>query len=99
MYERTPTVTHTPHTPCSPTHTHRPTYTLFTHLHKEACTESFTDVDVVILTGEGCAGPLESVSVHDARQLVPHIVGRLERTITEEVVVAPLGVFVVWVWQ
>ena len=44
------------------------------HLHKEAGTQSFPDVEIVIFAGEVSAGPLEIEPVHDPTQLLSHII-------------------------
>ena len=66
------------------------------HLTEEARNESLPDVDVVVSTGELCTGTTKTEAVHDPGQLVSNTVGQLDRPVADEVVVAPLGVFVVW---
>ena len=65
------------------------------HLHEEARDQRLADVDVVVLAVEVRAGALEGEPVHDAGQLLPHVVGRLEGPALDEVVVAPLHVLIV----
>ena len=58
-------------------------------LHEESRAECPSDVDVVVLGGEVGGGALEVEAVHDAAQLLPHVVRRLEAPVVAEVVVAP----------
>ena len=67
----------------------------FTNLHEESRDECFPDVDVVLSAAEVRAGSLEVEAIHDARQLLPHVVGRFEGAVVAEVVVAPLRVLVI----
>ena len=66
------------------------------HLHEEAGAERATDVDVVVPAGELGAAPREAEAVHDARQLLPHVVRRHQRAVVDKVVVAPLVGLMVW---
>lgn len=47
-----------------------------THLHEEASDKCTADVDVVISAGELGAAPWQVEAVHDARQLLPYVIGR-----------------------
>ena len=58
-------------------------------LHEEPRAEGPSDVDVVVLGGEVGGGALQVEPVHDAAQLLPHVVRRLEAPVVAEVVVAP----------
>ena len=62
------------------------------NLHEEPRAEGPPDVHVVVLGGEVRGGALEVESVHDAAQLLPHVVRRLEAPVVAEVVVAPCRV-------
>lgn len=63
------------------------------YLHKVATDERFANVDVVIFRREFGRRALQVETVHDARQLLAHIVARLERPVVDEVLVAPLRIF------
>lgn len=67
-----------------------------THLHEEPGHKRLPDVEVVVPAGELGAGPPEVEPVHDSRQLFSDVVSRLERSRTDEVVVAPLSVLAIW---
>lgn len=67
--------------------------TVSTYLHEEATDEGLSDVDVVILGGEFCRGSFQIETIHDARQLLPHIVSRLKRAVVDKIVITPLRVF------
>ena len=69
---------------------------LRSHLHEEAGAERAADVDVVVPAGELGAAPREAEAVHDARQLLPHVVRRHQRAVVDKVVVAPLVGLMVW---
>ncbi len=65
------------------------------HLHEMAADERHANVDVEVLWRELSRRALQVELVHDARQLLTCVVGRLERPVVDEVVVAPLRVFLV----
>lgn len=44
------------------------------HLHEETRDKGFTDVDVVVTRIEVSGRPLQAETVHDARQLLPHVI-------------------------
>ena len=55
---------------------------------------------VVVSAGEVGGGALEVEPVHDAGQLLSHVVRGLEGAVVDEVIIAPLGVLVVCkIWQ
>ncbi len=60
------------------------------YLHEEARDEGFPNVEVVVLAGELCACSAQVEAVHNARQLLTDVVGRLQRTEAHKVIVAPL---------
>lgn len=66
------------------------------YLHEESRHQSLTNVDVVVSTGEVCAGPPEVEAVHDACKLLSNVVSTLQRSVVDEVVIAPLRIFMVW---
>ena len=63
-----------------------------TYLHEEPGDERLPDVDVVVPGGEVGGAARHVEAVHDPGQLLPHVVGRLEGAVVDEVVVAPVGV-------
>lgn len=65
------------------------------NLHEEARHQGLADVDVVVARRELCAGTPQVEAFHDADQLLAYVVRRLEGAEVDEVVVAPLGVFMV----
>ena len=65
------------------------------HLHEMAADERHANVDVEVLWRELSRRALQVEPVHDARKLLTYVVGRLERPVVDEVVVAPLRVFLV----
>ena len=67
-----------------------------THLHEEPCYQSFPDVDVIVSWSEVCAWSFEVESVHNACQLLPYVVCTFKRTEVNEVVIAPLWIFLIW---
>ena len=69
--------------------------TRWVHLHEEAHDERLPDVDVVVTTRELGAGPAQVEPVHDPRKLLSYIVSALHRPVVDEVVVAPLRVFLI----
>ena len=75
-------------------HTHTP-HTHTADLTKESSDEGLPDVEVVVSAGELCTGATQTEAVHDTRQLFADSVGQLERPVAYEVVVAPLGIFIV----
>ena len=64
----------------------------FLYLHEKTGAERLPDVDVVVLRGELGRSSLQVESVHDPAKLLPDVVGRLQRSIVDEVVVTPLRV-------
>ena len=62
------------------------------HLHEEAGDERLPDVDVVVAGGEVGGAARHVEPVHDPGQLLAHVVGRLQRPVVDEVVVAPVGI-------
>lgn len=64
------------------------------HLHEEPLHEGLANVDVVVLRGELGAGALQVEAVHDASELLSDVVRGLQRSVVDEVLVAPLGVLV-----
>ena len=67
------------------------------HLHEEAGAEGAADVDVVVPAGELGAAARQAEAVHDAGELLPHVVRRHQRAVVHKVVIAPLVGLVVWV--
>ena len=65
------------------------------YLHEEASDESLPDVDVIVATAEVCAGATQVEAVHDAGQLLSHIVSTLHGPVVDEVVICPLRVIMV----
>ena len=71
--------------------THQPTY-----LHEEARHKGLADVEIIVAAGEVCAAAFQVEAVHDAGQLLAHVVRTLQGPEVDEVVIAPLGVLLVW---
>ena len=65
------------------------------YLHEEASDERLPDVDVVVATAEVCAGATQVEAVHDAGQLLSHVVCTLHGPVVDEVVIGPLRVVMV----
>ena len=65
------------------------------YLHEEAGDERAPDVEVVVAAREVGAGAPQVEAVHDAAELLAHVVGALQRPEVDEVVVAPLLVLAV----
>lgn len=65
-------------------------------LHEESLHKCLANVDVVVFRGELGAGALQVEAVHDSGELLPNVVSRLQRSVVDEVFVAPLRVFVAW---
>lgn len=63
-------------------------------LHEESLHESLANVDVIVLRCELGARTFQVEAIHDASELLSNIVGRLQRAIVNEVLVAPLRVFI-----
>ena len=68
---------------------------LHNYLHEEASDQGLPDVDVVVATAEVGAGASQVEPVHDARQLLSHVVRTLQWPIVDEVVIRPLRVIVI----
>lgn len=66
-----------------------------THLHEESGNQRFANVNVVVFGSEFRRRSFQIEPVHDSRELLPHVVAALQGTVVDEIVVAPLGVFLV----
>lgn len=65
-------------------------------LHEEARDQSFANTNVIISAGEISAGTLQIEAVHDASELLAHVVCTLQGAVIAEVVIAPLRVLMIW---
>lgn len=63
---------------------------LFLYLHKVAADERFTNVDVIVFGGKLSRRPFQIESIHDAGELLTNVIGRLERTEIDKILVTPL---------
>ena len=64
-------------------------------LHEVTSDESFANVDVVVSTRKVCTRAAQVEPIHDARQLLANVVGTLQRSEVDEVVVAPLRIIMI----
>ena len=55
-----------------------------------AADECFSDVDVIVFGSEFGRSALQVEAVHDARKLLPNVVGRFQRAVIDKVFVTPL---------
>lgn len=62
------------------------------HLHKKALHQSLAYINIVILGGKLCAGAFQIKTIHDAGKLLTYIVGTLQRTEIDKVLIAPVGI-------
>lgn len=62
------------------------------HLHKEALHQSLAYIHIVILGGKLGAGAFQIKTIHDAGKLLTYIVGTLQRTEIDKVLIAPVGI-------
>lgn len=67
-----------------------------TYLHEETCHQSFSYVEIVVSAREVSAGSFQTEPVHDPRQLSADVVGALERSVVDKIVITPVGIFVVY---
>lgn len=66
-----------------------------TNLHEVASDKSLANVDVVISTGKVGTRAAQIEPIHDTSQLLANIVGALQWSEVDEVVVAPLRIIVI----
>ena len=64
----------------------------FTNLHKKSCNQRFSYIDIVILGCEICRSSLQAETIHDTRELLPHIVAWLQRSVVNKIVITPLRI-------
>lgn len=64
------------------------------YLHEKALNQRLPDVYVVVFRWKVRTRSLQIESFHDTGQLLAHIVGLLQWSIVDEILIAPIGVLV-----
>ena len=60
------------------------------NMHKESWTKSFSDIDIIVFWRKVSRCSFQVEPIHNAAQLLAHIISRFQTSIIDEVIITPL---------